>query len=347
MLKLINTSLILLLFTILSCKEKKKDLPTKGGKNSIQKVDAYIVKSTSILQVIDAPGSVIPFEETMLQPEISGKVTGIYFSEGSNVRAGALLVKMYDSDLKAQLKKLQVQLSIAKKTEERQLELLKINGVSQQDYDLSLLNVNNIKADIEILQTNISKTEIRAPFTGNVGLRNISLGAYITPQTILTTIRQTNQLKLVFSVPEKYGQRMKPGELVNFSITGSTQIYGATIIATENNISNDTRNLLVKAKINRMDNQLIPGAFALVKIDLSKNETALVIPSQAIIPQSRNKKVIVYRDGLASMETVTTGWRDSTLVEITSGLKSGDTVLTTGLLAIKPGAKVEINKINK
>ncbi len=348
-LKVINkfiTIFIVFVIAFSACKNKedeKKDSPKPATGSS--KVDAIIVTPTAVTQDIEVPGSLAAFEETNLQPEVSGRVTGIYFKEGALTNKGSLLVKLYDEDLQAQLKKIQVQLSIAKKTEERQNELLKINGISQQDYDLSLLAVRNLQADIDILKTSIAKTELRAPFSGKIGLRNISLGAYINPQTIVATIREVNRIKLEFTVPERYSTVMQPGKQIQFSIDGSNKTFNASIIANENNIAENTRSLKVKALTTSADQLLMAGGFAKVKVTLGKNESALMIPTQAIIPQARNKKVIVYRSGIAVMEVVTTGIRDADNVEITSGLKAGDTILITGLLSSKPGSKIQLNTI--
>lgn len=340
------TIFIVFVIAFAACKNKedeKKDSPKPATGSS--KVDAIIVSPTAVTQDIEVPGSLAAFEETNLQPEVSGRVTGIYFKEGALTNKGSLLVKLYDEDLQAQLKKIQVQLSIAKKTEERQNELLKINGISQQDYDLSLLAVRNLQADIDILKTSIAKTELRAPFSGKIGLRNISLGAYINPQTIVATIREVNRIKLEFTVPERYSTVMQPGKQIQFSIDGSNKTFNASIIANENNIAENTRSLKVKALTTSADQLLMAGGFAKVKVTLGKNESALMIPTQAIIPQARNKKVIVYRSGIAVMEVVTTGIRDADNVEIISGLKAGDTVLITGLLSSKPGSKIQLNTI--
>ena len=124
--------------------------------------------------------------------------------EGKQVAKGTILAKLYDGDLKAQLNKLQVQLALAQKTEERQSQLLKIQGISQQDYDISLLQVNNLRADIGILETSIAKTIVRAPFSGKIGLNKISPGAYVSPASVIATISQTDQLKLDFTISEKY-----------------------------------------------------------------------------------------------------------------------------------------------
>ena len=173
------------------------------------------------------------------------------------------------------------------------------------------------------------------------------MGAYISPSTIVTAIREVNRLKLEFTVPERYSAKMKTGELIQFKIDGSKDIFPATILATENSIAEDTRSMKIKAVVSKANEKLFAGAFAKVQLSLSKNETALFIPTQAIIPQARGKKIMAYRNGLASLEDVTTGVRDTAMVEITNGLKAGDTVLITGLLTTKPGNKVSLNAIKK
>lgn len=334
---------------MLSCqssgKEEKKPA-SPGGNRPPAKVDAFVVTPKILSQDIEMPGSLIPAEETELHPEVSGRVTGIYFNEGSNVLQGSVLVKLYDGDLQAQLSKLRVQLKVAEETMARYEALLKINGVSQQEYETYKLSVNNIQADMSIVQTSIARTQLRAPFSGRLGLRNISIGAYITPATTISTLRKINQLKLEFSVPEKYGSEMKPGNKVEFMLESNEKVYIAKIIATENNIAEESRSLKIRAMVDKPDAQLIAGSFAKVKIELGQNDAALMIPSQAVIPKARNKEVILYRNGTATTATVTTGIRDSAMVEITSGLKTGDTVLITGLLTTKPGSKVVLGKVN-
>ena len=332
-----------------ACNSGKEDKKPGGGKGDkpAAKVDAIIVTPTTLSQDIEMPGSLMPAEETELHPEVSGRVTGIYFNEGSSVGQGSMLVKLYDGDLQAQLSKLRVQLKVAQETLSRYEALLKMQGVSQQEYELYKLSVNNIQADISIVQTSIARTSLRAPFSGKLGLRNISIGAYITPATTISTLRKVSQLKLEFTVPEKYGTGMKPGGHVQFNIDNSEKMYAARILATENNIAEETRSLRVRAMVDKPDAQLIAGTFVKVKIELGQNDAALMIPSQAVIPKARNKQVIVYRNGTANIETVTTGIRDSSRVEITSGLKAGDTVLITGLLTTKQGAKVKLNKVSK
>jgi membrane fusion protein, multidrug efflux system len=342
----VGNCVFLIAFLLLSCGSKdKKDEAAKPAAPKTTKVDGYIVTPQLLSQDIEVPGSLAAYEEVELHPEVSGRVTGVYFKEGSNVAQGSLLLKLYDGDLLAQLQKMRVQLKVAEQTAERYEALLKINGVSQQEYDLNVLAVNNIKADINIIQTSIAKTSLRAPFSGKMGISTITPGAYISPATIITTLRKVSQLKLEFTVPEKYSTKMKPGGLVHFTLENNATAYPAKITATENTITAATRSLKVIALVTQSNTELIAGSFAKVQIPLGQNDAALMIPTQAIIPQARDKKVMAVRNGVASMETVTTGVRDSASVEITSGLKAGDTVLITGLLATKPGSKVLLNKI--
>lgn len=338
-------SVAVLLF---ACKEEKKDKAAGSGsapRNAPLQVEAFIVKTRSLSENLEVPGSLLPFEQTEIHPEISGRVVKLNLPEGSFVRKGALLVKLFDEDLQAQVKKLEVQLAINAKTAERQKELLKISGISQQEYDLSELAVSNLKADIALLKVNISKTEIRAPFDGRIGLRAISDGAYISPTTPITTISQVGQLKVEFSVPEKYSDVMRKGRTINFTIAGTDKAFSAAILATESAIEANTRTLKVRAVVKGHDPLLVPGAFAKVGLKLDENDKALIIPTQAIMPQARNKRVAVYANGKVKYQVVTTGIRDSAYVQITDGLKLGDTVITTGLLAIRPESKIKLSKV--
>jgi membrane fusion protein (multidrug efflux system) len=224
---------------------------------------------------------------------------------------------------------------------------LKINGISQQEYDLAALQINNIRADMAIVRSNITRTEIRAPFSGVLGLKMVSPGAYVTPQSILTTIRQNSQLKLDFTLPEKYSGKIVRGQLLSFTAEGNPKVYNARVTATESGVSETDRSLKVRSIVVNNDSKLLPGVFVKVQTRFDPDPNAIMIPSQAIVPQARGKKVVVYRDGEVSFEDVETGIRDSAMVQIINGLKVGDTIITTGLMGLKPKGKVQLNKISK
>lgn len=331
---------------IFACKEEKKSQKTtEASKMGPISVEALIVQPSSVSDVIEVAGNILPFELTEIRPEISGRIVSLNFKEGSFVEKNTLLAKLFDQDLQAQLNKLKVQLQIAEKTEERERELLKISGISQQDYDLSLLQVNNIKADIELIKVNIGKTEIRAPYSGRIGLRNISLGAYVTPTTLITSISQVDLKKISFSVPEKYSAEIKAGMKVEFNIEGNESTYSATVLASETIIESQTRNLRILAIVGDQKNNLVPGSFAKVKLTLGKNESAVNIPSQAVIPSARSKQVVIYKNGSPEFVNITTGIRTADNVQVKSGLSVGDTVITTGLLFIRKDSKLKLSKV--
>ncbi|MBL0146785.1 MAG: efflux RND transporter periplasmic adaptor subunit [Chitinophagaceae bacterium] len=246
----IKACLLFLSLFIFGCnnKDKKTDIPTKPAAPQIAKANGYIVTPQLLSQNIEVPGSLAAAEEVELHPEVSGRVTGVYFKEGSYVSQGSVLLKIFDGDLQAQLNKLQIQLKTAQQTANRYAALLKIGGVSQQEHDLNMLAVNTIKADINIVRTNMARTSLRAPFSGKIGITTITKGAYISPQSLIATLRRVSQLKLDFTVPELYGTKMKNGTLVKFSVEGSDKNYAAIISATENIIAEENRSLRVIAK---------------------------------------------------------------------------------------------------
>lgn len=351
-LKYINTVLLMLsLFLLNGCvspsgkEEKAQHRPSPG--QSALPVEAYVIVPGILTPDIQIAGTLIPMEETEIHPEVSGRIVFLSIKEGTFVSKGTVLARLFDGDLKAQLKKLNVQLQVAEKTLQRQNDLLKIGGISQQDFDLSVLSVNSLKADIAVLQTEIDKTVVRAPFNGRLGFKNVSIGAYVTSQTVMTTIRKTDELKLEFSVPEKYASKVKIGDKIGFSTAEQEGKYYASVMSTESGIDINTRTLAVHAVVKNPSNSLKSGAFASVDFDLGENNKAVLIPNESIIPEARDKKVITFKGGKAVFIVVETGMRTADKVEITKGLNIGDTVVTTGLLAIKPGGNITISSFQK
>ena len=338
---------LLFLLALTSCSSKSKEAaPAKGGaQRPPARVDAYVVETRSISESIEVPGSIVADESTEIHPEVSGRIISLNVREGAQVAKGSVLAKLYDADLQAQRKKLQVQLQLAQQTEARYEQLQKIGGISKQDYDVTRLNVSNIRADLDIINTSIARTVVRAPFSGKLGLKGVSTGAFVTPSSIITTIQKTNGLRIDFNVPEKYISRMKRGQYVNFTVEGSSRAYTAVVEATESGIAQDTRSLTIRARVRGEEAGLLPGNFARVKLSFDPDDHALMIPTQAVIPQARGKKVYRLKEGKAEFVEVTTGVRDSAMVQITGGLKEGDTIITTGLLALRPDAKVIVRQV--
>jgi len=328
-----------------SCKKNPVKMDMMRQSNIISNLEGFIVRPSNLDQTISVSGTLKPFEETNLMPEVPGRVVKINLDEGKFVRQGTLLVKLFDEDLQAQMHKAVAQLQIAQQISDRQAELVKVNGISQTDFDQSVLQVSSIKADIEGLKAQIRKTEVMAPYDGVIGLRNISLGAEVTPTTSLAVIRSEKQLKLDFSVPEKYSSQISPGTKIQFTIQSETRKFEAKVIATEQGIDASTRVLKVRSLVNVDTPSLLPGTFATVEVALKQEKGALMVPTQSIIPRERDKQLIVVKSGKARFVTVTTSVRQDSMIEVTKGLLPGDTVVTTGILFIKPGSGLKFTKV--
>jgi membrane fusion protein (multidrug efflux system) len=341
---------ILLLFTAFFIKvgltksnDKKQDSKEKVHK----KVDAFVVTPSLLVSEITVTGSLAAYNDVDLKNEVAGRVVKVNLQEGKFVRKGTLLVKLYDDDLQATLRKLRSQLAIQRRIYKRQTELIKVNGISQNDYEQTLLQVKTINADIAEEKALIRKTEVRAPFDGTIGLRDISVGAVVSSSTLLATIRTNHKIKLDFYVPEKYSSEVVNGMKVNFTMYNGNKLYDATVVATEHGIDDTTRNLKVRALITNYSKELVPGAFANVILKFGENPKALMIPTQAIIPQEGDKTVIVARNRKAHFVSIKTGIRKSSRIEVTEGLSPGDTIMSTGLLFLKEGAKLSYSTITK
>lgn len=307
-------------------------------------VEGYVVKPKALDNSIEVSGTLQSREETVLMPEISGRITMLNIDEGAVVQKGTLLVKLFDADLQAQASRVQAELKTARTTADRLKQLADVSGVSQQEYDLAQTQVTTLEAEAALIAAQITKTEIRAPFTGVLGLRKVSEGAYVTAGTPIVTLRDESTLKLDFSVPEIYAPRVEKSMKVEFTISSDTVLYNATVIATEQQVTAGSLNLHVRSEVDGRQ-QLIPGTSAQVKLILAAKDSAVIIPAEAIIPDVRYKKVMVSKGGKVQFAQVETGARSATDVEIISGLQMGDTVITSGIQFLRAGAPAKFSTV--
>ncbi|MBD2704336.1 efflux RND transporter periplasmic adaptor subunit [Spirosoma sp. BT702] len=307
-------------------------------------VNGFVVITKRLQEDIVSSGSLLAAEQVDIYPELSARITQLNIQEGRPVTKGELLVKLFDADLKAQLQKLQAQADNARRTEERNKQLLARGGISQQEYDIVTTNLQSSLADIELVKANLQRTEIRAPFSGVIGLRNVSPGAVITPNTLIARLQQVSSLKLDFSIPEKYGPYVRSGSVISFLVDGAKKPSGGVVYAIEPGVEEQTRNLRIRARVNNTSLQYRPGTFARVTLTV-QNEQSLVVPTQAVIPQTRTNQVILVKNGKAVFKDIKTGLRTAGTIQVLSGLNAGDTVATTGLLFLKPDAPVKVGKV--
>ena len=313
----------------------------KKGGSAASPVNIFIAKKQNFNESISSTGTALANEEASLMPEVAGKVIRIYFSEGTFVRKNTLLVKINDADLRAQVAKVDQQIQLSQQKQQRQKQLLDINGVSQEGYDIAVNETSGFKSDRDLLQAQIMKTEIRAPFDGVIGLKNISEGSYVTPTSIVATIQQLTPIKIDFSVPEKYMVLVKKGDPVSFTTEGIQGIFKAKIFAIEPKIDLATRTLKIRALCYDHQNKLLPGAFVKVNI-VKESSNTILIPTEALIPELKGYKVFFYRNGKAISGAVTPGTRTDSRIAISEGMQEGDTIITTGLMQMKNEMPVKV-----
>jgi membrane fusion protein, multidrug efflux system len=345
--RLLLTIIILVAITIIirvmffGKKEQTAGPQGKSGQGAAR-LSGIVVKETSLSNVVAASGTLLANEEVTLRPEISGKITRLNIKEGGKVRKGELLVKINDVDLLAEQRKLQSQFKLMSEKAERQKKLFEMNGISRQEYDEMLNMVNSLQADMDFNNAQIAKTEIRAPFDGQIGLKNVSEGSYVTSENIIASIQQLDPLKLDFSVPEKYAGFIRIGDSVKFVVEGIRDTFPAAIFAIEPKIDQATRTVKLRARTDNKQGRLFPGAFARIELNLGNKTDAMMIPAQAVIPVLKGKKVFISRDGIALSQPIETGVRTENKVEVMRGLSTGDTVITTGIMQLRDSMKVNI-----
>ncbi|MBS1920665.1 MAG: efflux RND transporter periplasmic adaptor subunit [Bacteroidetes bacterium] len=329
-----------LVFT--GCKENKKDTGKRNDAAAI--VDVIIATPQSLIQTVEANGTIVANEFAELRPEINGRLTYLNVQEGKPVAQGTVLARINDADLLAQMEKSKVQLGLAQQTEQRLKKLLDVNGINQSDYDAAVNQVNNLKADMDYTQALIDKTVVKAPFSGVIGLRRVSPGQYVTSNDIIASIQQLNKMKVDFTIPEQYKNVIHIGNMVNVELDASNNIIKkARIVAVEPQINQDTRNLIVRAVLE--NGSANPGAFVKVYVDAGENKKAIMVPTNSIIPEDRNNQLIIVKNGKATFVDVQTGYRQADNVEITKGVNAGDTVIVTGVLFARPKSEVIIRSV--
>jgi membrane fusion protein (multidrug efflux system) len=308
------------------------------------RVDVHRVVPSDVTERLSTTGTLRANEEVEIVSEVSGKISAIHFEEGSRVAAGDLLLKIDDSELLAERQRRLHRVELAKRAEARQQQLLEDGVISSENYDVALGELNVLRAELQLIEAQLLKTEIRAPFSGILGLRWVSPGSYLSSQTRIASLHDLDPVKLDFTVPEKYSALMRAGDEVSFAVEGFERSFGGTIYAIEPSVDAATRSLRMRARCPNTDGALVPGTFANVDLVVSSAPDALTVPSIAIIPELGGKKVFVYENGKAEPRTVETGIRSEDAVQITSGLDEGDLVITTGLLRLQPGLAVEIEE---
>ena len=312
-----------------------------------QKLNAngFVITPTRLSDLINTTGTLLPDEEVDLAFETSGKIVGINFTEGTRVKKGDLLAKINDRPLQAQLEKLEAQLKMAVAKEFRQRSLLDKDAISQESYDQVQTDVQTITADINLIKARISETELRAPFDGSIGFRSLSEGSYATSSTKITKLIKIRPLKIEFSISEKYASEIKIGYPITFKIVDNDQIFNASVYAVDPKIDIGMRTITLRALYPNKDEELKSGRYAEISLQLSQIDNAIAIPTEALIPEMEGEKVFIYKNGKAQSVKVKTGLRTESKIQITQGLRFGDTLITSGIMQLRQNLPIVLDTV--
>jgi membrane fusion protein (multidrug efflux system) len=346
--RLLIVGAVLLVLLGLALPKLQGDEEAKGGGRSSSTpmaVDATVLRPSTMTEQLRTTGTLRADESVALTPEASGKITAIRFEEGARVQEGQLLVQINDAELQAERRRIEHELALASDRAERQKRLLEEGGVSREEYDATVNEVEVLKAELEGVEARIDKTQIRAPFGGVVGLRRVSEGAYVTPQSQITTLNRLDPLKVDFSVPEKYASRVRAGQPISFRVRGLDRALTGQVYATDVAVTDETRTLQLRARTNNPNRVLRPGMFADVEVTLGTIDDAVTVPAFAVTPTLDGQRVFVVENGTAQPRNITLGIRTDSTVQVTDGLALGDTVITSGIQELRAGLPVRIERI--
>lgn len=337
---------LLIVPKLLSDKSKQQTPSNQNTQQQEIPVDVFVIKQTDLENEVATVGTIIANEEVEIKSELTRKITGIFFKEGTFVQKGKVLFRLDDADILARLKKLDLDEELNMRQLDREKQLFDKGLLTSDEFEIRETNIEKIRADIEILEVELDKTEIRAPFSGIAGFRNVSIGSLVNNTAILTTIQDVSKVKVDFSIPEKYISAFSPGQNITFRVDGLNEEFTGNVISYEPKLNENTRSIIIRASANNKGNKLLPGTFVKVNLELENINNAVMIPTESVVPKLKGQSVFVYRNGIALSKDVETGIRTEKEIQITSELITGDTVVSTNILRLKPNSKVKIVNIN-
>jgi membrane fusion protein (multidrug efflux system) len=306
-------------------------------------VEAVPVRVGAVARTITSVGSLLSNESVVIRPEVAGRIAEIAFKEGQRVAKGAVLVRLDDSVAKATLAQAQASISFDKAELARAEELLSRNAVPARNRDQAYARLLTDQAAVQLAQAQLEKLTIVAPFDGVLGLRKVSIGDVVAAGKDIVNLEDIDTLKLDFRVPEAYLPAVKAGQKLAVSVDafGGRKFEGE-VYAIDPLIDVNGRALAVRARVSNADGALRPGLFARVTLTLTVDENAVLVPEQAVVAFGTDQFVFKVVDGKAAQTKVKLGDRRNAEVEISSGLKPEDVVVTAGQLKIRDGAPVMV-----
>ena len=338
--------LVLVAFSIfmLGCSTEAADNKSEASASSNKlPVDVTVVSYKLHNQEESVAGSILANREVDIASEISKKVNTVHFSDGSTVSKGQLLYKLDDGEIRARLKQTQAELALVKLTETRMSQLLRNESIRQEEYDVAKTKLESLEAVKELLDIELAKTSIHAPFSGLVGISKVQSGSLVSRGSPLVTIQEQGTVKIQFTVSEKYMEYLKYGKTIYFTVANNAEKIPAKISATEAFLDMESRTITVHAVTPNRTGKLRPGMSAKVFFStVAEDSKALALPTEALMPSAGGYSVFVVKNGIAKMTSVSIGNRSESEALITSGLTDGDTVMISNILRTGEGTPVQI-----
>ena len=314
-----------------------------GGAAAAIAVEIVKVRTTQLAQSITAVGSLRSDESVVIRPEIAGRVAEILFSEGSRVQRGAPLIRFDASVQRAELAQADANLSFSKSKLERALDLQRKGFISSQAKDEAENNFRVTQAAYDLSAARLTKLEIKAPFSGIVGLRSISVGDYVKDGQDIVNLEGVDPLKVDFKVPEIYLKQVRVGQALKIALEAfPNQNFDGRVFAINPLVDANGRSIVIRAVVKNGEKRLRPGMFARVLLLLNESRDSLAVPEQALFPVGDDQYVYRVVDDRAQRVKITIGQRREGQVEVAAGLNADDMVVTAGQLKLRDGATVKV-----
>lgn len=320
--------------------EGKKTEPAQSKPQGLP-VETIQVSTAPLRNELTANGTLYSNESVVIAAEIAGKVTHLAFSDGQKVVEGQILLQLDQSILAAERDRAQASFKLSEANIKRAEALLQEQAISQRERDEAYAQWRLNDASLRLSEAQLAKTVIRAPFSGFLGIRRISVGEYLQPGETIVTLDDIDPIKVDFRVPEVFTHQLKISQNIQMSVDAVPgKSFSGRVVAIDPQIDVNGRSVLLRAKVEQQDGPLRPGMFARITLVLEERPEALVIPEEALVPKGEQQTVYKVVDGKVVAAAVKTGLRTRGQVEIVEGLDVGDTVITAGHIKVRPGMPV-------
>jgi membrane fusion protein (multidrug efflux system) len=317
-----------------------QDGAAAGGPASMppMPVDVETARQQAVVDAVRATGRIDALQAVELRPDEQGRITALLFQEGQFVGKGAPLIKIDDDMLRAQAERAKADRDLANQQLERVRRLREQNAASAADFERGEAAARSAAAALAVLELQIARTTVRAPFAGVVGQRFVSAGDYVTTATRLLTLQTIDPQRAVIEVPERHAVRLRPGQTIEFTVAAEPgRTFRARVDFIDPVVQQDSRTIVVKARAPNPDRVLKPGMFIEARLATATRANATVVPEDAVQPLRTANVVWAVADGKASRRVVQLGGRSQGVVEVLSGVEAGELVVVGGLERMAEG----------